>query len=132
MGSKELHTTDPPTLGFCLNPRQCILSDLCSILPVCRVLGDRAGPTPGTLTQAPVLSCSAGAGRTGCFSLPPKPCVSSPAGGAELLALSAKGRLMICHLDPHDEAPQSSRVTSAKAGKKIKQLLSGIGTVSER
>ena len=64
--------------------------------------------------------------------LPPKPCVSSPAGGAELLALSAKGRLMICHLDPHDEAPQSSRVTSAKAGKKIKQLLSGIGTVSER
>ncbi|XP_055431333.1 Fanconi anemia core complex-associated protein 100 [Bubalus kerabau] len=61
-------------------------------------------------------------------------CVSSsaPEGGAELLALSAKGRLMICHLDPHDEAPQSSRVTSAKAGKKIKQLLSGIGTVSER
>lgn len=60
------------------------------------------------------------------------PCVSSPAGGAELLALSAKGRLMICHLDPHAEAPQPSRVTSAKAGQKIKQLLSGIGTVSER
>lgn len=34
---------------------------------MCRVLGDRAGPTPGILTQAPVLSCSAGAGRTGCF-----------------------------------------------------------------
>lgn len=47
-------------LGFCLNPRQ-------SVLPVCRVLGDRAGPIPGSLTQTPVLSCSAGAGRTGCF-----------------------------------------------------------------
>lgn len=64
--------------------------------------------------------------------LPPRPYVSSPAGAAELLALSAKGRLMICHLDPHGEAPQPSRVTSAKAGQKIKQLLSGIGTVSER
>lgn len=27
----------------------------------------RAGPAPGSLTQATVLSSSAGAGRTGCF-----------------------------------------------------------------
>ena len=66
-------------LGFCLNPRQ-------SALPVCRVLGDRAGPIPGSQlrpvlqgprgqswphpripAQTPVLFCSAGAGRTGCF-----------------------------------------------------------------
>lgn len=55
-----------------------------------------------------------------------------PAGGAELLALSAKGRLMTCSLDPHSETPHPTRVTSANAGQKIKELLSGIGTVSER
>ncbi|XP_068387554.1 Fanconi anemia core complex-associated protein 100 isoform X2 [Eschrichtius robustus] len=56
----------------------------------------------------------------------------APEGGAELLALSAKGRLMTCSLDPHSETPHPTRVTSANAGQKIKELLSGIGTVSER
>ncbi|XP_057572460.1 Fanconi anemia core complex-associated protein 100 isoform X2 [Hippopotamus amphibius kiboko] len=53
-------------------------------------------------------------------------------GGAELLALSAKGRLMICSLDLRSETSHPTRVTSANAGQKIKELLSGIGTVSER
>ncbi|KAB0396033.1 hypothetical protein E2I00_012912, partial [Balaenoptera physalus] len=43
-----------------------------------------------------------------------------------------EGRLMTCSLDPHSETPHPTRVTSANAGHKIKELLSGIGTVSER
>nr|XP_036853583.1 Fanconi anemia core complex-associated protein 100 isoform X9 [Manis javanica] len=58
-------------------------------------------------------------------------CVSSRAteGGTKLLALSAKGRLMTCGLDLNSEVPCP---TLANAGQKIKDLLSGIGTVSER
>uniref|UniRef100_A0A8D1S0F7 FA core complex associated protein 100 n=1 Tax=Sus scrofa TaxID=9823 RepID=A0A8D1S0F7_PIG len=56
----------------------------------------------------------------------------APEGSTELLALSARGRLMTCLLDPHSEAPCPTRVTVANAGRKIKELLSGIGTVSER
>lgn len=53
-------------------------------------------------------------------------------GGTELLALSAKGRLMTCRLDLNSETPSPTRVTAANTGRKIKELLSGIGTVSER
>nr|XP_031325185.1 LOW QUALITY PROTEIN: Fanconi anemia core complex-associated protein 100 [Camelus dromedarius] len=56
----------------------------------------------------------------------------TPEGGTELLALSAKGRLMTCSLDLHPETPCPTSVTSANTGQKIKELLSGIGTVSER
>ncbi|XP_070251701.1 Fanconi anemia core complex-associated protein 100 [Myotis yumanensis] len=56
----------------------------------------------------------------------------SPAGGTELLALSAKGRLMTCRLDLSPEPPRPTRVTAADTGRKIKDLLCGIGTVSER
>lgn len=60
----------------------------------------------------------------------PGPCPS--AGGTELLALSAKGRLMTCRLDLSPEPLWPSRVTAADTGRKIKDLLCGIGTVSER
>nr|XP_023507560.1 Fanconi anemia core complex-associated protein 100 [Equus caballus] len=56
----------------------------------------------------------------------------APEGGTELLALSAKGRLMTCRLDLNSETPSPTRVTAANTGRKIKELLSGIGTVSER
>nr|XP_004655324.2 Fanconi anemia core complex-associated protein 100 isoform X2 [Jaculus jaculus] len=61
-------------------------------------------------------------------------CVSpqTPAGGTELLALSAKGRLMTCSLDLKSEVPGSARMTVANAGQKIKELLLDIGDVSER
>ncbi|XP_075760172.1 Fanconi anemia core complex-associated protein 100 isoform X2 [Pelodiscus sinensis] len=52
-------------------------------------------------------------------------------GDSELLALSAKGRLMSCDLGSPDE-PHPVRLTPEKAGQQIKQLLSGIGNVSER
>jgi fanconi anemia core complex subunit len=57
-------------------------------------------------------------------------CLSS--GGTKLLALSAKGRLMTCSLDLNSEMPGPARMTAANAGQKIKELLSGIGDVSER
>ncbi|KAL2764538.1 Fanconi anemia core complex-associated protein 100 isoform b, partial [Daubentonia madagascariensis] len=56
----------------------------------------------------------------------------APAGGTELLALSGKGRLMTCSLDLDLEVPGLSRMTRANTGQKIKELLSGIGNVSER
>ncbi|KAK2528376.1 Faap100 [Columba guinea] len=51
-------------------------------------------------------------------------------GESELLALSAKGRLMSCGLC----SPEDSDVglTPAEVGRRIKQLLSGIGNTSER
>ncbi|NXA48644.1 FP100 protein, partial [Nothocercus julius] len=54
-----------------------------------------------------------------------------PAGESELLALSAKGRLVSCGLCSPEEAP-AARLTPAEAGRRIKELLSGIGNASER
>lgn len=39
---------------------------------------------------------------------------------------------MTCRLDLSPEPPQPARVTAADTGRKIKDLLCGIGTVSER
>ncbi|XP_074870811.1 Fanconi anemia core complex-associated protein 100 isoform X2 [Carettochelys insculpta] len=52
-------------------------------------------------------------------------------GDSELLALSAKGRLMSCDLCSPDD-PHPVQLTPEKAGQRIKELLSGIGNVSER
>lgn len=83
----------------------------------------------------------------GPASLPPTLCPTSlnvcslaalcvlpgtPEGDMELLALSSKGRLMICSLTLNPEMPHFTQATTANAGHKIKELLSGIGTVSER
>ncbi|XP_030044759.1 Fanconi anemia core complex-associated protein 100 isoform X2 [Microcaecilia unicolor] len=53
-------------------------------------------------------------------------------GETELVALSFKGRLMVCNLSKDTSEPQHPRMTSAQAGQKIKDLLAGIGSVSER
>ncbi|KAJ1129159.1 hypothetical protein NDU88_007530 [Pleurodeles waltl] len=53
-------------------------------------------------------------------------------GDVELLALSARGRLMGCRLSRGVDRPRPSRAATAKEGPKIKELLSRIGTVSER
>jgi len=55
---------------------------------------------------------------------------SLPAGESELLALSAKGRLMSCGLCSPEDADVG--LTPAEAGRRIKELLSGIGNTSER
>uniref|UniRef100_A0A8C8RWX7 FA core complex associated protein 100 n=1 Tax=Pelusios castaneus TaxID=367368 RepID=A0A8C8RWX7_9SAUR len=52
-------------------------------------------------------------------------------GDSELLALSAKGRLMSCDLCSPDEGHPAS-LTPERADQRIKELLSGIGNVSER
>ncbi|XP_016070914.1 PREDICTED: Fanconi anemia core complex-associated protein 100 [Miniopterus natalensis] len=94
------------------------------------------GGTPGDSVQPdcpgglPSLLCPASLGVCSVVTL----CVSSRSseGGTELLALSAKGRLMTCSLDLNPEPPHPTRVTAADTGRKIKDLLCGIGTVSER
>ncbi|NWH17288.1 FP100 protein, partial [Grus americana] len=53
-----------------------------------------------------------------------------PAGESELLALSAKGRLMTCDLCSPEDADVG--LTPAEVGRRIKELLSGIGNTSER
>lgn len=90
--------------------------------------GDPMPPDgPGGL---PPLLCPASLGICSVVTLSAPS--RSPEGGTELLALSAKGRLMTCRLDLSPEPPQPARVTAADTGRKIKDLLCGIGTVSER
>lgn len=60
------------------------------------------------------------------------PWVYSSSGSIELLALSSKGRLIICSLDLNSEAPVPAKMAMANAGQKIKELLLDIGDVSER
>ncbi|XP_026339687.2 Fanconi anemia core complex-associated protein 100 isoform X4 [Ursus arctos] len=82
---------------------------------------------PGGL---PSLLCPAGLGIGSVVTLS----VASevPEGGARLLALSARGRLLMCSLDLSSELLCPAEATVASTGQKIKELLSGIGTVSER
>ncbi|XP_039082435.1 Fanconi anemia core complex-associated protein 100 [Hyaena hyaena] len=82
---------------------------------------------PGSL---PSLLCPAGLGVCAVVTL--SVLSEAPEGGTRLLALSARGRLMTCSLDLSSEASCPTRVTVANTGQKIKELLSGIGTVSER
>ena len=100
-------------------------------------------PAPAVLGQA-VPSC---APSSPCIPLPtfrgsrpplqplrrpslPELSPSLPAGESELLALSAKGRLMSCGLCSPEDADVG--LTPAEAGRRIKELLSGIGNTSER
>ncbi|XP_006886214.1 PREDICTED: Fanconi anemia-associated protein of 100 kDa [Elephantulus edwardii] len=50
----------------------------------------------------------------------------------ELLALSARGRLITCSLSLEPATDWPEGMTPAQAGQRIKDLLSGIGSVSER
>ncbi|XP_047400473.1 Fanconi anemia core complex-associated protein 100 isoform X1 [Sciurus carolinensis] len=79
------------------------------------------GGLPPTLCPASLSICS-----VLTVSVSPR----APAGETLLLALSAKGRLMTCSLSC--KTPGPTRMTAASADRKIKELLSGIGDVSER
>ncbi|XP_062030809.1 Fanconi anemia core complex-associated protein 100 [Lepus europaeus] len=104
-------------------------SDLC-VVDLARG-GSRVDPewpegAPGGL---PPLLCPASLNICGSVAL----CASAgPGGGTKLLALSAKGRLMACSLGLEAEGPGPARTARADAGRKIRELLSGIGSVSER
>nr|XP_014340014.1 PREDICTED: Fanconi anemia core complex-associated protein 100 [Latimeria chalumnae] len=99
-------------------------------LPSTRTPSDSEGETqqdqasPSSLTPASLSIC-------GILTL----AASSVAleGTVELLALSSKGKLMICDL-PRSTAgkPHYTHLTASRAGQRIKDLLSGIGRVSER
>ncbi|XP_006753124.1 PREDICTED: Fanconi anemia core complex-associated protein 100, partial [Myotis davidii] len=88
--------------------------------------GDSHSDGPGGL---PPLLCPTSLGVCSVVTLSVSS--RSPAGGTELLALSTKGRLMTCCLDLSREPARPPRVTAADTGRKIKDLLCGIGTVSE-
>ncbi|KAM8796832.1 Fanconi anemia core complex-associated protein 100 [Eudromia elegans] len=81
-----------------------------------------AGVLPPVLSPASLSICSVVA-----LSLSSR----ASEGESELLALSAKGRLVSCGLCSPEEAP-AARLTPAEAGQRIKELLSGIGNTSER
>lgn len=97
---------------------------------VCQTdVGGPAVPGP-RLGVASCRRASWVAGGGAAQQLGPRPCPSS--GGTELLALSARGRLMTCRLEQRPEAPWPASGTAGDTGRKIKDLLCGIGTVSER
>ncbi|XP_055245420.1 Fanconi anemia core complex-associated protein 100 isoform X6 [Gorilla gorilla gorilla] len=81
---------------------------------------------PGGL---PPMLCPASLNICSVVSLSASP--RTHEGGTKLLALSAKGRLMTCSLDLDSEMPGPARMTTESAGRKIKELLSGIGNISE-
>ncbi|XP_029784007.1 Fanconi anemia core complex-associated protein 100 isoform X7 [Suricata suricatta] len=82
---------------------------------------------PGSL---PSLLCPASLGVCSVVAL--SVLSEVPAGGTRLLALSARGRLMTCSLDLSSAVPCPPQGPVENTGQKIKELLSGIGTVSER
>nr|XP_058140861.1 Fanconi anemia core complex-associated protein 100 isoform X2 [Dasypus novemcinctus] len=86
------------------------------------------GAAQGVGSSPPPL-CPTGLGI--CSAVALSVLARAPAGGTELLALSARGRLMACSLS-QDAAAPPALPSAGKAGQKIKELLSGIGSVSER
>ncbi|XP_062976159.1 Fanconi anemia core complex-associated protein 100 [Elgaria multicarinata webbii] len=96
--------------------------DLDSSTPEAEKVEDSAGTLPSALSPASLSICSVVA-----LSLSSR----ESEGESELLALSAKGRLMTCGLCSPDDT-QPVRMNPDKAGQRIKELLSGIGHVSER
>nr|XP_056722861.1 Fanconi anemia core complex-associated protein 100 [Euleptes europaea] len=96
--------------------------DLDSNIPDTEKMEDSPGTLPSALSPASLSICSVVA-----LSLSSR----ESEGESELLALSAKGRLMTCGLCSPDDT-QPVKMNPDKAGQRIKELLSGIGHVSER
>ncbi|XP_048346490.1 Fanconi anemia core complex-associated protein 100 isoform X3 [Sphaerodactylus townsendi] len=96
--------------------------DLDNNIPDTEKLEDAPGTLPSALSPASLSICSVVA-----LSLSSR----ESEGESELLALSAKGRLMTCGLCSPDDM-QPVNMNPDKAGRRIKELLSGIGHVSER
>ncbi|XP_054834732.1 Fanconi anemia core complex-associated protein 100 [Eublepharis macularius] len=96
--------------------------DLDSNTPETEKVEDSPGSLPSALSPASLSICSVVA-----LSLSSR----ESEGESELLALSAKGRLMTCGLCSPDDT-QPVKMNPDKAGQRIKELLSGIGHVSER
>ncbi|ETE74026.1 Fanconi anemia-associated protein, partial [Ophiophagus hannah] len=96
--------------------------DLDSNTPEAEKVEAPAGTLPSAVSPASLSICSVVA-----LSLSSR----ESEGESELLALSAKGRLMTCGLCSPDDT-QPLKMNADKAGQRIKELLSGIGHVSER
>lgn len=92
---------------------------------------------PSCAPLSPCIHVPQPSGKPQLPSRPPHCCPSLPdlspslpTGESELLALSAKGRLMTCGLCSPEDTDVG--LTPAEAGRRIKELLSGIGNTSER
>uniref|UniRef100_A0A8C7BCP3 FA core complex associated protein 100 n=1 Tax=Neovison vison TaxID=452646 RepID=A0A8C7BCP3_NEOVI len=90
----------------------------------------QGGVPSGDLGDPPSLLCPAGLGVCSVVTL--SVLSEVPEGTRGLLALSTRGRLMTCRLQLSSEVSGPTRAAAASTGQKIKDLLSGIGTVSER
>uniref|UniRef100_A0A6I8P5X1 FA core complex associated protein 100 n=1 Tax=Ornithorhynchus anatinus TaxID=9258 RepID=A0A6I8P5X1_ORNAN len=95
-------------------------------------------PGPGEVGDPPagLPPVLAPAGLRICGAVTLAVSAGAPEGEVELLALSVEGRLMICRLGPGEsggpEETRPARGTVARSGQRIRDLLSGIGNVSER
>lgn len=107
-------------------------SDLCVVdLALGGIPLNSEQPQPdGVPGGLPPLLCPASLSICSVLTLSVLP--NTPAGDTELLALSTKGCLMTCRLELSSEMPGPTRMTTENTGQKIKELLSGIGDVSER
>ncbi|XP_004374148.1 Fanconi anemia core complex-associated protein 100 [Trichechus manatus latirostris] len=100
-------------------------SDLCVV-----DLAQGIAPEDRTQSGLPPLLCPASLSICSIVALSVSP--GAPEEDTELLVLSARGRLMACHLARDPVAACPARMTAAQAGQKIRDLLSGIGSISER
>nr|XP_033817467.1 Fanconi anemia core complex-associated protein 100 [Geotrypetes seraphini] len=124
---KEHHLPGPITCGLC-TARSIYYSTPSDLFTFSTAIKQRTsdnspGVLPFVLSPVSLNICGVVA-----LSMP----TETSEGATELSALSFKGRLMVCNLSRDDSKPQHSRMTSVQAGQKIKDLLAGIGSVSER
>ncbi|KAM6163976.1 Fanconi anemia core complex-associated protein 100 [Rhynchocyon petersi] len=125
---QEYRLSGPVLCATCSEDGRVFLStpsDLCLL-----DLTQGVDPTDPSQRGLPPLLCPTSLGMCGTAAL----FLSSRAstGDTELLALSTRGRLLACSLPLDPEAACPDRMTAIQAGQRIKDLLSGIGSVSER
>ncbi|XP_064126630.1 Fanconi anemia core complex-associated protein 100 isoform X1 [Loxodonta africana] len=99
--------------------------DLC-VVDLAQGIAPEGAMQPGL----PPILCPAGLSICSVVALSVSPGIAKE--DTELLVLSARGRLMACNLALDPTAACPARMTAAQAGRKIKDLLSGIGSISER
>ncbi|XP_054448920.1 Fanconi anemia core complex-associated protein 100 [Pteronotus mesoamericanus] len=93
-------------------------------------LSEGADVRPESPGGLPAALCPAGLSVCGVVALAVSPW--SPGGGPELLALSARGRLLACRLAQSSETLWAAGGTVADPHRKVKDLLLSISSVSER
>ncbi|XP_075436177.1 Fanconi anemia core complex-associated protein 100 [Ascaphus truei] len=123
---REHHLQAPVSCGACCGSSvyYSTHSDLLSVtVPT--------APEQGAVAKTPRHPILSSVGHNVPAVVAMSPISRTPERGVEVLALSGKGRLMACSLNKKGQAPWAG-LSCAKAGQRIKELLSGIGTLSDR